>query len=133
MTTDDKKTMKKPGFFARSELTATLWAFRREFLAVGLFSMLANLLMLTPTIYMLQVYDRVLASGSEMTLLAVSLLALFLLIVMAVAEWSRSRVLVRAGVRLDQQLSTPGVQREFRGQPERVGQQPGAGVHRSHP
>jgi len=106
MTTDDKKMMKKPGFFARSELTATLWAFRREFLAVGLFSMLANLMMLTPTIYMLQVYDRVLASGSEMTLLAVSLLALFLLIVMAVAEWSRSRVLVRAGVRLDQQLST---------------------------
>ncbi len=106
MNESEPRTMNKPGFFARSELTSTLWAFRREFLVVGLFSMVANLLMLTPTLYMLQVYDRVLASGSEMTLLAVSLVALFLFMVMALAEWSRSRVLVRAGVRLDQQLST---------------------------
>jgi ATP-binding cassette subfamily C exporter for protease/lipase len=102
MTTNDKAK----GFFARSELTATLWAFRREFLVVGLFSGIANLLMLTPTIYMLQVYDRVMASQSELTLVAVSLVALFLFVVMAFAEWSRSRVLVRAGVRLDDQLST---------------------------
>lgn len=98
--------MNQSRFFARSELTATLWTFRREFLVVGIFSLVVNLLMLTPTIYMLQVYDRVLASQNELTLLAVSLLALFLFGVMAFAEWSRSRVLVRAGVRLDQQLST---------------------------
>lgn len=98
--------MKKPEFFARSELAATLWAFRREFAVVGIFSMVANVLLLTPTIYMLQVYDRVLASRNEMTLLAVSLIALFLLAVMAFAEWSRSRLLVRSGVRLDEQLST---------------------------
>jgi hypothetical protein len=59
--------MKSPGFFQRSDLTATLWAFRREFVIVGLFSMVANLLMLTPTIYMLQVYDRVMVSQSELT------------------------------------------------------------------
>lgn len=94
------------GFFARSELTSTLWTFRREFLVVGVFSMVANVLMLAPTIYMLQVFDRVLVSRSELTLLAVSLLTLFLLVVMAFAEWSRSRLLVRAGVRLDEELST---------------------------
>lgn len=94
------------GFFARSELTSTLWAFRREFLVVGVFSMVANVLMLAPTIYMLQVFDRVLVSRSELTLLAVSLLTLFLFVVMAFAEWSRSRLLVRAGVRLDEELST---------------------------
>lgn len=98
--------MKLPDLSGRSELTRTLWAFRREFLVVGIFSMVANLLMLTPTLYMLQVYDRVLASGSELTLLAVSLVTLFLLAVMAFAEWSRSRLLVRAGVRLDEQLGT---------------------------
>ena len=49
--------MKTPSFFQRSELTATLWSFRREFLVVGIFSLVINLLMLTPTIYMLQVYD----------------------------------------------------------------------------
>ena len=70
--------MNKPDFFKRSALTSTLWAFRREFVVVGVFSMVANVLMLTPTLYMLQVYDRVLTSQSELTLLAVSLVTLFL-------------------------------------------------------
>ena len=73
---------------------------------VGFFSMVANVLMLTPTLYMLQVYDRVMISQSELTLLAMSLLTLALFGVMAVAEWMRSRVLVRAGVRLDERLGT---------------------------
>ena len=94
------------GFFARSEFAATLYAFRREFLIVGIFSMVANVLMLAPTLYMLQVYDRVLVSRSELTLLVVSLITLFFFAVMAFAEWSRSRLLVRAGVRLDAVLST---------------------------
>lgn len=98
--------MKKSTFFNRSELTATLWAFRREFLIVGMLSFLTNLLMLTPTIYMLQVFDRVMASQSELTLLAVSLISLFLFCVIACSEWLRSRVLVRAGMRFDEQLST---------------------------
>ena len=94
------------GFFARSELGRALYAFRREFFIVGLFSMVVNLLMLAPTLYMLQVYDRVLVSRSELTLLVVSLITLFFFTVMAFAEWSRSRLLVRAGVRLDAVLST---------------------------
>ena len=98
--------MNTPDFFKRSELTAALWAFRREFMIVGLFSMVANLLMLAPTIYMLQIFDRVMQSQSELTLVAISLITLFLFGVMAFSEWSRSRVLVRAGVRFDEQLST---------------------------
>ena len=98
--------MEKKPFFERSELTAALAKFRSEFVAVGIFSMIANVLMLAPTLYMLQVYDRVLVSHSELTLLAVSLITLFLFVVMAFAEWMRSRVLVRVGVRLDEQLSS---------------------------
>lgn len=98
--------MTTPGFFQRSELTRALWAFRHQFLIVGLFSMVANLMMLAPTIYMLQVFDRVMVSQSELTLLALSLITLFLFGVMAVSEWTRSRILVRAGVRFDEQLST---------------------------
>ena len=94
------------GFFARSELGRALYAFRREFFIVGLFSMVVNLLMLAPTLYMLQVYDRVLVSRSEVTLVFVSLITLFLFAVMAFAEWSRSRLLVRTGVRLDAVLGT---------------------------
>ena len=98
--------MHTPPFFERSDLTRALWAFRREFFVVGLFSMVANLLMLTPTLYMLQVYDRVMLSGSDLTLIAVSLICLFLLGVMGTAEWFRSRLLVRVGVAIDQELST---------------------------
>jgi ATP-binding cassette subfamily C exporter for protease/lipase len=98
--------MKTPQFFLRSELTATLWSFRREFLIVGLFSMVANILMLTPTLYMLQVYDRVTVSQSELTLLGITLITLFLFFIMAFAEWVRSKLLVRAGLRLDEQLNS---------------------------
>ncbi len=94
------------GFFERSALTQVLWQFRRELLMVGAFSMVANVLMLTPTLYMLQVYDRVLASQSELTLLVMSLLTLALFAVMAFAEWMRSRLLVATGMRLDEALST---------------------------
>ncbi len=98
--------MTTPEFFKRSALTATLWRFRREFVTVGIFSMVANIIMLAPTLYMLQVYDRVLTSQSEITLVVLSLVTLFLFGVGAFAEWVRSRLLVRAGVRLDDQLGT---------------------------
>lgn len=98
--------MKTPRLFAKSELRLALWQFRHEFAVVGVFSMIANLLLLVPTLYMLQVYDRVMHSGSLLTLLAVSLFTLFLLGVMAIAEWSRTRLLIRIGVRLDQMLNT---------------------------
>ena len=98
--------MKAFSFFSRSELTRTLRLFKYEFLIVGLFSMVANLLMLAPTLYMLQVYDRVLVSRSELTLIFVSLITLYLFGVMAFSEWARSRLLVRIGVRLDAALCT---------------------------
>lgn len=98
--------IKTTGFFGRSELTRALWAFRREFVVVGVFSMVANVLQLAPTLYMLQVFDRVMLSHSELTLLMLSLMTLFFFAVGAFSEWMRSRVLVRAGMRLDSMLST---------------------------
>lgn len=92
------------GFFSRSEITQALWSLRREWAVIAVFSMVANLLMLAPTLYMLQIYDRVLVSRNELTLLVVSLLILFLFAAMAFAEWARSRLLVRTGVRLDRLL-----------------------------
>lgn len=73
---------------------------------VGIFSLIANVLMLTPTLYMLQVYGRVMKSGSELTLLMVTLFLIFFYGIMAFAEWIRSRLLVRVGVRLDEALNS---------------------------
>ena len=92
-------------FAGRSELSRFLSTFRREFASVLGFTALANLLMLTPTLYMLQIFDRVLISRSGFTLLAVTLVLFFFLGVMSFSEWVRSRLLVRLGVRLDMQLN----------------------------
>ena len=96
----------KPDFFDRSVLSRQLWLFRKEFLWLGIFSLIVNVLMLTPTIYMLQLYGRVMKSGSELTLLMVTLFLILFYVVMAFAEWLRSRILVRAGVRLDEALNS---------------------------
>ena len=97
--------MKIPEIMNRDELSRTLWGFRYELMVVGIFSMVANLLMLTPTIYMLQVFDRVMLSQNTSTLMAVSLITLFFFGVLTFAEWSRSKLLVRTGVRLDELIS----------------------------
>lgn len=113
--------MKATRFFRRSELTQVLWSFRREFAMVGLFSMLANLLLLSPTLYMLQVFDRVMASRNELTLLLMSLITLFLFVVLAFTEWMRSRVLVHSGVRLDHLLGTRVFEASFEARLARLG------------
>ena len=64
-------------FFNRSELTQRLYTLRKEFIVAAIFTAVINVLMLTPTLYMLQLFDRVLMSYSLFTLIALSLVALF--------------------------------------------------------
>ncbi len=80
-------------------------AAKRTLRRVAFFSFFVNLLTLTSSIYMLQVYDRVLASRSQSTLLYLTLFAAACLATLAVLEMVRSRLLVRMGARFDAQLS----------------------------
>lgn len=98
--------MKIPLLLARSELGRSIWTFRREFVWVGVFSFFSNLLLLAPTLYMLQVFDRVMLSENEFTLISLTLIATLFFAVMGFAEWVRSRLLVRAGVRFDEYLNS---------------------------
>ena len=116
-----------PAGVARPEgkgLRYWLGTFRKELWVVGIFSLVANLMMLAPTLYMLQVFDRVLSSRSELTLVVLSLVALFFFAVMAFAEWSRSRVLVRVGVRMNDLLSMRVFRASFDAHLSRPGMQP---------
>ncbi len=88
----------------REELRAARRQSRGLYWAVGVFSFFANLLMLTGPLYMLQVYDRVLGSRSEETLLALSLLVIFLYGIMGLMEFVRGRVMGRAGARFQSAL-----------------------------
>ncbi|PJF10158.1 type I secretion system permease/ATPase [Pseudorhodobacter sp. MZDSW-24AT] len=89
---------------AGSELDAALRENRSLFAMAAIFSIVVNLLMLTGPIYMLQVYDRVLGSRSEPTLLALSVLALFLYLAMGVLDHVRARLLARIGMRVQARL-----------------------------
>lgn len=88
----------------KGELTDTLLTLRRVFYALGAFSFVINLLLLVPAIYMLQMYDRVLTSRNEGTLLVLTLLMVGLLLIEGAIEFVRSRVLVRTAAALDLQL-----------------------------
>lgn len=92
----------KPG---TEPLAEALRACRVHFLWAAIFSAAVNLLYLTPTLYMMQVYDRVVPTGGLMTLVLVSMVALFALAALAALDWLRGRLMLRAGLRLDRMLS----------------------------
>ena len=87
-----------------AELAAIRRAQRPLLLAVVLFSVIINLLMLTGPLYMLQVYDRVLGSRSEATLVALSVIVTLLFVAMGVLDAARARILSRIGARMQDGL-----------------------------
>ena len=88
-----------------SELAAALGACRRAFLAIGLFSGMSNILMLTGSLFMLEVYDRVLPSRSVPSLVALLILTAGLFAAQGFIDAIRSRILVRIGHSLDATMS----------------------------
>jgi len=74
---------------------------RRHFVAAAAFSALVNLLNIAPTLYMLQVYDRVIPTRGVRTLIFLTLVLLFSLATLALLDRARTRLLARVGVRLD--------------------------------
>lgn len=95
---------RRPAGSVRSELSAALANCRSAFLAVGLFSGMLNLLMLAGSLYMLEVYDRVLPSRSLPTLVGISILLIILYCGQGFLDFVRARVLVRIGGALDEAL-----------------------------
>jgi ATP-binding cassette subfamily C protein len=89
----------------RSELGEALAACRGAFISIALMSGMSNILMLTGSFFMLEVYDRVLPSRSVPTLVGLSLLAGGLYVALGLLDLIRSRILVRIGGRLDETLS----------------------------
>lgn len=98
--------------------------FRATFIATIVFSFFVNLLMFVGPLYMLQIYDRVLSSRNENTLYAISLIAVGLLLSYGLLEFTRSKLLVRAGLQFDDVLANPVFSRVVRQQTA----QPGSGA-----
>lgn len=88
-----------------SELSEALSSCRLTFIAVGIFTAVVNVLTLTGSLFMLQVYDRVLPSRSVPTLVVLLVLVAVLLAIQGMLETLRSRLMVRIGRFLDERLS----------------------------
>jgi ATP-binding cassette subfamily C exporter for protease/lipase len=88
-----------------TEIGRILLSFKGTFYTIGTFSAIINLLALVPSLYMLQVYDRVLSSRNEITLLMLTLLMLGAYLFSSGLDLIRSFVLVRIGARFDMQLN----------------------------
>lgn len=97
--------MKNQFLDSKNEIAQALRTFKSTFVTVGAFSAISNMLMLVPSIYMLQVYDRVLASRNQITLLMLTLMMLGAYLFMSALELIRSFVLVRVGARFDMQMN----------------------------
>ncbi|MEZ5798258.1 MAG: type I secretion system permease/ATPase [Paracoccaceae bacterium] len=98
----------------RTELNAVRSRSNKALAAAIIFSFFVNLLMLTSPLYMLQVYDRVLISRSEATLLALSVLATFLFVIMGVLDHARNRVMARIGARFQADMEERVLSAAFR-------------------
>ncbi len=88
-----------------SELHQALAALKPYFWRAGGFSLFASLLVLAPSGYMLEVYDRVVNSRSHVTLAMLTVLVLGAYVLMEVLEWVRSEVMHEASLKFDQLLS----------------------------
>lgn len=97
--------MPRPEESSRSELGFASKGSRGPLIGVGLFSALLNVLALTGSVYMLQVYDRVIPSHSVPTLIGLSILAAVLYAGQFLLDLARSRILLRIGRSLDEKLS----------------------------
>lgn len=105
-------------------LSQAIAACRREFVAVGLFSGVVNLLQLTVSLYMMQVFDRVLATRSLDTLSFLTLIAIAALLLLAVLEAVRSRLMQRCASWIEARVAPEGFERameaQLRGRPYRM-------------
>lgn len=89
----------------RTELAEVLFSFRKTFYMAGLFSMFINILGLVPSIYMLQVYDRVLQSRNVTTLMMLTAMMLGFYAMLGMLELVRSKLLIRVGAQMDVKLN----------------------------
>jgi ATP-binding cassette subfamily C exporter for protease/lipase len=103
------------------ELSQAVGALRPQLRRATLFGLIAALLVLAPSAYMLEVYDRVLNSRNNLTLLMLTLLVVWAYVVMELLEWARARLLHQASLVLERKLGDRVFDASFtanlRGQP----------------
>ncbi|RYD43611.1 MAG: ATP-binding cassette domain-containing protein [Sphingomonadales bacterium] len=94
-------------FAVPSQIRQAFAACRQHFVAAAAFSALVNILYLAPTIYMMQVYDRVVPTGGVLTLFWITVIVALAIACLSALDMVRSRLMLRASLRLNRQLAAP--------------------------
>lgn len=94
-----------PHFLALKPLKAALAACREHIILAIMLSALVNILYLAPTLYMMQVYDRVVPTSGTATLLWITVFVAIALATLAMLDWVRVKIMLRASIRLERTLS----------------------------
>lgn len=119
---------KKPSESGSAAMSGAVRALSRTLIGVGVFSAIINVLTLNGSVFMLEVYDRVIPSRSVPTLAALLVIVLIIYVFHAVFDVIRGRILVRLALKLDLELSPPVFGATMRwpliAQPMRDGLQP---------
>lgn len=109
---------------AETPLARAAAACRAQFISVGVFSGVVNALQLTVSLYMMQVFDRVLATRNLNTLLYLTLIAIAAVGLLALLEAARSRIMQRVGAWIEEKVAPEGfaraVESQLRGRPYRM-------------
>lgn len=115
-----------PGFGPAPEtpLRRAIAACRKQFILVGVFSGAVNLLQLTTSVYMMQVFDRVLATRILDTLLYLTLIAVVAVLVLALLEAARGQIMQRVAMWIEHRIAPEGfvraIESTLRGRPYRM-------------
>ena len=135
----DPRILLGEGKPAETPLARALRACRSQFMAVGIFSGVVNGLQLTVSLYMMQVFDRVLSTRNLNTLLYLTLIAITAVGLLALLEAVRSRIMQRVGTWVEETVAPEGfaraVESQLRGRAYRIPAHPAghAGLGRSRP
>ena len=98
-----KKYLRPPP--ANNEILQALYGYKKIFKAVGVFTAVINVLLLVPSLYMLEVYDRVLTSRNAYTLFMLTLMIVGLFIIYAALDAIRSFAVIEMGKKIDATLN----------------------------
>lgn len=113
----------------QNEIAQTIAGYKSVFITVGIFSAIINLMMLVPSLYMLQVYDRVLASRNQTTLLMLTIMVVGAYLVISALEFVRSFVLIRVSAKMDLELNKRVYTAAFEQNLKRAGVNAGQFLH----
>lgn len=101
----EKMKNNSPEAAEKKELIGCVLSCKKELWSIGFFSVIINIFMLAPSVYMLQVYDRVLSSGNKMTLIMLTVMVVWLFFSIGIIEWIRNILLIRLGAYLDTRIN----------------------------